>query len=247
VRFKFVIASWNAAPWLERCLESVHTQGVQNFDACVVIDGSTDRSAEIVSNYIEDKPNFQMIVNEEKGCTLKSQRQAIEALNCEDDDVIVWLDGDDCLANADVLAKLTNRYRKEDLFVTYGSYIPVPANRGCSPATTYPVECLKTRDFRNARKWGFHFNHLRTMRYHLYSKIPLEYLSWDDGSWFTVGGDAAEMICAMEMAGPDRILFIEDVLVHYTSDNSNSDWRIASPEIRRTHNRIMSMPKLRML
>ncbi len=247
MRFKFAIASWNAAPWLVACLESVHTQTDQNFDACVVIDGSTDNSAEIVAEYIKDKPNFSMIVNEENGCTLKSQRQAIEALGCEDDDVIIWLDGDDRLSNPSVLTTLSDHYGNSDLYVTYGSYVPVPADGGCAPARVYPLECVKDRDFRNASKWGFLFNHLRTMRYYVYKHIPLEYLTWEDGSWLTVGGDAAEMFCALEMAGPDRILFIPDILLNYTSNNSNSDWRIASPEIRRTHNRIMKMKKLGIL
>lgn len=243
--FKIVVASWNAENWLGRCMKSIEAQSYRDFEACIVVDGSDDGSAELVSDFVGKHSQFKAIINTERGCTLKSQHQAIEAMNPADDDVIVWLDGDDRFHNEKSLATLAAHY-EPDTLLTYGSYTTSPKDNRCPPAAAYHKACVAKRDYRNMRRWGIQVNHLRTMRYVLYRNIPEHYVKWPDGSWFTVGGDAAQMISGLEMAG-DRFKFIPDVLVDYTSNNNNSDWRVSSPEILRTHQHIASLPKLKEL
>lgn len=48
-----IIPVYNTAPWLRRCLESVCGQALQNIEIICVNDGSTDGSAEILDEYVQ--------------------------------------------------------------------------------------------------------------------------------------------------------------------------------------------------
>ena len=50
--FKIVVASWNAERWLGRCIASIESQSYRDFEACIVVDGSDDGSAEIVADAV---------------------------------------------------------------------------------------------------------------------------------------------------------------------------------------------------
>lgn len=242
-----VSASWRADRFIFNHIESLRFQTSQDFVAGLYLDDMDPMYYVRVFHEVKDFENIIVMGSEEKGCTMNSQHKVINDLAGEDD-VLIWLDGDDAFNIPTVVEEVMNEYLSDsNLLLTYGNLVPFPFDKRCPTAQPYPRACVDNRDFRLASKYGHQFNHLRTMRYSLWRAIPDSYRAWEDGSLFTVAGDAAEMICGLEMAGPDRYKYIDRPYVRYTTNNGLSDWRRDPRLINRTHARIESLPKLELL
>lgn len=86
------IASYNNAPYLERCVNSVLTQTYNNLDVIIVDDGSKDESLEKLEQFKSDK-RVRVVAKNNGG--LSSVRQA--ALEIAKGEYISFIDGDDYL------------------------------------------------------------------------------------------------------------------------------------------------------
>ena len=53
IKISVVIPVYNAAPYLQRCLDSICSQSHKNLEIIYINDGSTDKSLEILSTYAE--------------------------------------------------------------------------------------------------------------------------------------------------------------------------------------------------
>lgn len=243
--FKIIVASYNCIEEIPNCLRSIQDQD-QPFEVVVIDDASPDsgRQADFIQGWCDSAgDNWQCIIHAENQGALYSQVEAIRSLDCDDDDVIVFLDGDDYFLNPRVLTLVQDVYdANPQALMTYGNYIPVPPDAGCPRPYDYPVECRLSNDYRNARKWGIGFNHLRTVKYKVFKHLTDEDFLDADGSWYHVAGDTAVMIPCLELSGGKHV-FIQDPLVAYTSDSPQADWRLNASEINRIHDRIFSQPK----
>lgn len=66
--FSILIAAYNAESTLRATLNSVLAQGRSDWEAVVVDDGSTDRTAEIAREYAEADARFRLIASPNRGC-----------------------------------------------------------------------------------------------------------------------------------------------------------------------------------
>lgn len=244
-RFKIVMASYDCFDYIERSVRSVDEQTYTNYDVCVVDDATPDeRQRDFLRAWCDERPNWTLIQHDHNTGAMESQYDALVALQPEDQDVIVWVDGDDRLNGHGALRYLNHVYRDFNPLMTYGSYISDPFSETCAPAKPYPPECAAMNDYRNAYKWGIQFNHLRTITGLLYNKLdPRVDFKWRNGEFFRVSADAAIMLPCLEMAGPDRIKVIKQPLYVYSSDNPISEWRKANKETLLTHDYIFKLPK----
>ena len=154
-----------------------------------------------------------MIENREKKYALANIVNAIEEFNCDDDDVIILLDGDDWLASSLTLNKLCESY--DDKLMTYGSYVFNPAGvRGPEPSE-YSGEVIKTNSF---RKDQWRASHLRTFKYGLWKHIDHNDLKDESGDYYKMTYDQAIMLPLLEMAG-NRSAYIPETLHVYNKDN----------------------------
>lgn len=62
-----VVPSYNCAPWLPRCLDSILNQTYQNLEIIVVNDGSTDDTKAVLDRYISDSSRIRVIHQENSG------------------------------------------------------------------------------------------------------------------------------------------------------------------------------------
>jgi glycosyltransferase involved in cell wall biosynthesis len=241
VRFKVVIASRNSMPWLPRALASVARQTDEAVDVCVVDDASDDpRQAAFVERYATEH-RWAHILNDRRRGALYNQYQAVRRLQPAPEDVIVFVDGDDRLASDGALTRLRGYYAP-DVLMTYGSYICDPPDPRVMPAREFPEWVVAENAYRafSARDdpdpiW---FNHLRTVRYELFSRLePALDFTFDDGTWFPVCCDTAVMVPCFEMAG-GRYLHIPELLYAYTRNNPLSDCWTHGEEVERTHHHI---------
>ena len=89
MNFSVVIPLYNKALHIERAINSVLNQTVQDFEIIVVNDGSTDHGEEIVKRITD--PRIRLINQENRGVSAARNRGAEEAKY----DLIAYLDADD--------------------------------------------------------------------------------------------------------------------------------------------------------
>lgn len=247
-RFVFIVAAWQAEPWIETCLQSIHAQTIQTYDVCVVDDVSTDRTADIARAFCErTKRGGEWVfwANRTKKWALRNQVEMIRHMDRGNPaDVIVFVDGDDRLAHDHVLETLAREYADGTL-LTYGSYRPDPPSETCHPACRYPADVVKARSYRSYP--GIEWNHLRTFRYLLFNQLDDSDFRDEYGEWMNSTTDTAMMTPCLELAG-DRFKFIEEPLLIYNSANPLADWRTRADQVDADHhhvfNRLAKKPEL---
>lgn len=91
-----VIPAYNAAPYLDECLESCCRQDLDKsrYEIIIVNDGSTDRTVEIAERWAEDHHNIKVISQENKG--LSMARNA--GMDAAEGKYIMFVDSDDTIA-----------------------------------------------------------------------------------------------------------------------------------------------------
>lgn len=238
-KFVVVIPSYKNAEWYERNLNSVLGQNYENFRVIYVDDSSPDNTGNLVQSYLElhdPQGKVKLIKNEARKGALCNLYEMIHS--CEDEEIIVTVDGDDWLAHSFVLQKLNEVYSDPNVWMTWGSYVDVPQNsRGCSKP--YPENVVKNRSFRT-HPWCM--SHLRTYYKWLFAKIKKEDLLAPDGTFFNSAWDVAKMMPMIEMCGP-RGKYIHDVLYCYNNNNPISDFRVRAEEQARFDRIVRMKPK----
>ncbi|MEX0849101.1 MAG: glycosyltransferase [Candidatus Dependentiae bacterium] len=215
-KFVFVTASYNNAQWCEKNLISIFKQKHTDWRLIYTDDCSTDGAVDLVKKCIETfdmQDKVELICNEKREGHLANQYKSIHT--CEDDEVIVILDGDDWLAHDEVLNYLNETYQDDNIWLTYGSYerlIPGYPKCFCSAV---PEEVVKNNTI---RKYTWCLSHLRTFYAGLFKHIKKEDLMFED-AFFPMAVDLATMYPMFEMAGIHH-KYIEDILMIYNNDNS---------------------------
>lgn len=102
-KVSIVIPVYNVESELPLCLESVLNQTYTNVEIIVVNDGSTDRSAKIISQYA-DGDSRVVVVNQENQGVSAARNHGIEKAT---GDFIAFVDGDDWVENGFIEHMLT--------------------------------------------------------------------------------------------------------------------------------------------
>ena len=109
MKLSIIIPIYKAEKWISRCLNSIYTQEVDNdeFEVVCVIDGSPDKSLEIVKQFQILHNNIILIVQKNQGVSV-ARNQGIEASSGE---YLMFMDADDALFDntlPSLLGKLNN-------------------------------------------------------------------------------------------------------------------------------------------
>ncbi len=221
--FVIVTPSYNNKEWCKRNLESILSQDYSNYRLIYIDDASTDGTGEIAREHIEKHKQSErtlFIQNKERIGALANFYQAIA--HCDPREIVVEVDGDDWLANTQVLAYLNEVYQDPEVWVTYGQFVIYPTGQQ-GWAAAVPQNISK----RNAvREYRWLTTHLRTYYAGLFQKIEKQDLIYT-GDFFPMSGDLARMFPIVEMAG-SHCRYIPKVLYVYN---------IASPLNDHTKNR----------
>lgn len=233
-KFKITIPSYNCEQWIAKCIRSVTSQINTNWEAVIINDGSTDKTGEIASSFSDSR--IKVITNEVNvGSPLASIIQATQALNCEPEDIIVNLDGDDELSDPYVLEYLSNSYDSNTL-MTYGQFEPM--------SHTYHNYCKPITNAYTYRKSGYWYaSHLRTYKKKLFDKIRDEDLRDTNGEYYKLAGDAALLYPLIELAGVDRMKFITRVMYNYNDLSELNEMKKDPTNQIATANRIRQKPE----
>lgn len=185
--------------------------------------------------------NTDLLISHTRNGPMKSHIEIMEHItrkyNPDNDDVIVHLDLDDWLFSPMSLCIVADEYTHNDIWATYGSYIPTepPYTQLCKPYT---------RKFDRVNSFNWFFSHLRTFKYGLWKHIDYSYFKNKNGEYYPMAADVAICSCILELCPVNKVKFIERPLVvynTYTNLNENKVNQTLQAECVRD---IMSKPKL---
>lgn len=147
-----IMTAYNAARWIDKAISSLRQQLYCDFTCVIVDDASSDSSLEVAREAICHDPRFLIIANRARRGAAYNQRwaldpqflsraeRAVEAMDGDDgvgpvdEDVVVWVDGDDWLYDASVLGHLASTYAADPdgsgCLMTYGSLVFFPYGLG---------------------------------------------------------------------------------------------------------------------
>jgi glycosyltransferase involved in cell wall biosynthesis len=241
------VPAYNAGPWIGRCLRSIRAQSVRDFRCIVLDDQSPDDTYDRARAAVRGDERFLVERASERRLAMGNTVEGVRRISTNDDDVIVHVDGDDWLAHGDVLAVLARHYEDPDVWLTYGSHrrwkdklrhkLGIKRRRGIARA--YPDVILRERLF---RWYEFLASHLRTYRKFLWDGIDDADLRDEAGVYWRTGADFAAMIPMLEMAGPDHVRFVDEILYVYNNSNPLNDHRAAAEDQILTTCRIRQKP-----
>jgi len=109
-----IIPLYNKGPYVERAIQSVLTQSIQDFEIIVVEGGSTDNSLEVVRKF--DDPRLHVITQVDKGVSAARN----EGVHIAESDFIAFLDADDewMLDFIETLLRLKDNYPDTGVYFT---------------------------------------------------------------------------------------------------------------------------------
>lgn len=212
---RVVVTTFNLEKLIGPCLASIRGQKNCRFTVDIVDDASTDATVETAIAACEDDPRFRIHCLEHNQGAMGSFWEGLGRLQAEEEDVIVWVDGDDQLATCDSLAIVASTYASTDCWLTYGSFMNSLKQRIGRP---YDNLTIINNAFRGAPWWA---SHLKTFKLALWNQLDPSELQSSNGEWFQQAVDLAVMFPLMEMAGFHQC-FIPDVVYLYNSSRPDS-------------------------
>jgi glycosyltransferase involved in cell wall biosynthesis len=113
-----VIALFNKERYILRALNSVFNQTMKDFELIVIDDGSTDRGAEIVSNFNDSRI---VIIQQDNAGVSAARNRGVERANSE---LIAFLDADDAWRPEflETVLRLRDKYPKAGAYATGYEY-----------------------------------------------------------------------------------------------------------------------------
>jgi glycosyltransferase involved in cell wall biosynthesis len=217
--FLIVSAFYNASSFIERCVGSIVSQDYDNYRVLFIDDASTDDSFELIDEY--DK--FIKIKNTENKGLLHNYSTYVP-MYANENDIIVVVDGDDALHGNKSLSYLNDFYNEHDCMVTYGQSLWTDGRKGFARPYT-------ELEFSNLRKTQFIASHLRTFKYECFKEIynqdpDLNCFKDDNGNFLKAAPDVAIMFPVMEIAGFERVKYIDKILHLYNFHNPLSEHNV---------------------
>jgi glycosyltransferase involved in cell wall biosynthesis len=220
-KFVVVIPSYKNSQW---CIQNITSALNQNYSQYRIIftdDCSPDDTFSRVSDVVNSSSKGKIVTLIKNGTRLGALHNLYNMIHsCQDDEIILTLDGDDWFPDDNVLNKLNTVYSGDDIYITYGQY--KNSNDG-SPgvAQPYPQHVIDSNTFRH-HVWGA--SHLRTFYTWLFKRIKKEDLM-KDGKFFVMTWDMALMWPMLEMAG-NHSKYLSDILYVYNLDNPINDHKV---------------------
>lgn len=234
-KFVIVIPSYNNEKWVHKNLLSVINQNYDNYRVIYIDDNSSDKTyckaQKIITHSILSNRTIVQ-KNRQRFLAMHNLYHAIHS--CEDDEIIVSLDGDDWFAHENVLRRLNEVYQNPDVWLTYAHNIVYPKYNEIQSA---PLDenLVKQEGFRG-HKWVT--AQLRTFYAGLFKKIKKEDLLLQ-GKFLEAGCDLGYMFPLLEMAA-GRYRFIPEVLYIYNQDHPFNDHKVHQEKLQATWRYVLS-------
>jgi glycosyltransferase involved in cell wall biosynthesis len=210
---------YNAEQYVERCIASIMGQSFTDFKCYITHDLSTDNSVKLVKEMIEGDDRFILIDDNEKKLYQAGNFDKVirNNPNIADDEVLVEVDGDDYLPDGNVLKRINELYKDQNIWIANGSFKYHNGPVGFSSKQT---------NFHSLRTSNFTASHIRTWRAFLWRNIKEEDLKDENGNYWQWSGDLCFMFPMLEMAGEEHYSFMTDINYVYNAENPINEHKV---------------------
>jgi glycosyltransferase involved in cell wall biosynthesis/SAM-dependent methyltransferase len=220
-KFVIVIPSYKNSAWCVQNITSALNQNYHKYRIIFTDDCSPDNTFELVSNAVAESGKegiTTLIKNTSRLGALHNLYNMIHS--CQDDEIILTLDGDDWFPDSEVLNKLNREYSGANIYMTYGQY--KNSTDGISGvAQPYPAHIVEQNNFRS---YTWCASHLRTFYAWLFKNIKKEDLMYQ-GNFFVMTWDFAIMFPMLEQSR-EHSKYLNDILYVYNLDNPINDHKV---------------------
>lgn len=217
-KLKIITTTYNNSKWVNQNITSVLNQTYKNFDVLYIDDCSTDDTYEQAVDIINNDSRFKIIKHEENKSKAYSFATHLQKF-INEDDLVVFLDGDDWLLDENVLDSVVKTYLKTNYWVGYGGMycwdgksenveLANPQN------TPYPYQVHQLNYYRND---VFRCSHLKTVKGFLLKKLKESDFKFQN-NWIKYGDDLVIMCAAMEMSPTEKIITFDFPTYIYNSN-----------------------------
>ncbi len=223
-----VVTSYNNARWYRRNLDSIFSQKYHNYRLIYVDDASTDNTPNLVEEYFKEhklEHKCTLVRNEEWQSQLANHYRAAHL--CNDDEILLNIDGDDYFSEDTVFATINDAYKTPGIWMTYGlmSFEPhVPPGPWEKPFVAIPDAVIKAHSYRQdhwdpAVPYVWDWFHPRSFYACIFKKIKLEDLLYE-GSFkpLSPSADSCFMYPILEMVS-HHSKFIDKILYRWNWQN----------------------------
>ncbi len=206
---------------------------------CYLIDDlSTDGTVELVRELIKGDDRFTLIVNTKRHGQAGNYAQVHARPEIDDEDIMVEVDGDDCVPDPETLTRILAAYADGRAWMTWGSFAYINDSGKVARGCAGPV------DADNARDGNWHLSHIRTWRAFLFRAVKDEDLRDPETGWYHLAGaDTTFMFPMAEMAGCGHARFLKQQNYWYENLNPENEWRTHGKEQNRTERLVRAMPR----
>lgn len=142
-----IIPSYNNHKWCERNLESVFEQKYSNYRVLYIDDCSTDNTYYLAKQTIDKYRQWNRVTllrNKERCGAMANWYHAVNS--CDDNEIIINLDGDDWLENNYVLQRVNEEYHN-GAWLTYGQFKYYPTGT-VGYGSPIPQDIIDNNEFR---------------------------------------------------------------------------------------------------
>ncbi len=129
MKVSIIVPVYNVKNYLQKCLESLTHQTLQDIEIIVVNDGSTDGSGKFVEAYASEYPEIMKVINKENGGLMSAWTTGVRVSK---GDYIGFVDSDDYAA-LDMYEKLYGYAEKYDADIVLSNYLVNGIKLGTHP------------------------------------------------------------------------------------------------------------------
>ncbi len=230
-RMLLVVPLHNCREWIGQCLDSLRDQTFTGWTALVADDASTDDTVEAVAPYLDD-PRISYRRLDQRGWLMGNTLDALRTLDPQQGDVVAILDGDDYIYPT-CLEKIWLEHRRGfDLVYTDEDIQGQAHSVGRALVSNIP-----------ARKQLWSMSQLRSFKGYLFKLLDDAWLRDEGGGYFRAAGDLSLYLPMAELAGQDKVRFIDERLYFYRV-HEQCNFKVKRPEQLGNNAYIRSRPVL---
>jgi len=221
-RFVILIGSFNNEQWVAPNLDSILCQTHKNFRVVYYNAASTDNTFKLVEEYAFKDPRISLHSTQERHRKTWFFEKVTEWEEIRDNDIVCILDGDDFLANEEVLNYLNEVYNKTNCWMTYGGMIVW--NGGDSTQEAFPQNSEAPSEVKLNKLYRqdlWRYSHMRTCRGFLWKKLnKTDLKSVHDGEYMTLD-DLSTVYAFLEMCPSNKIFRVPETIYIWNNSKAN--------------------------
>ena len=205
----FISPCYNVSSNLKTLIDSTKGQTSDQWHHFLIDDISSDNSADMMKEMVENDDRYTVIINEQKKYALRNIIDVARTYQDHDDIIIGVIDGDDSLCNNDTVSLTLDAYEKGSDIVWTGHRWDV---NSLNISRQMPLNV-------NPYQWPWCTSHFRTFRASLLKNVIDKNFIDANGQWFERGYDQALMLPLLCLTKNRR--YIDEICYLYNIDSSS--------------------------